>query len=198
MVKGRRSWEAAFRLSDIPRVDEAFGALRAATSAALRSVGATDDESRIERSVDLRYERQSYELTVAADEGTDPVNSFHEFHASRYGYRHSHRPLELVTARVRAVGLRNKPPLLPSPTRGRRPPMQAVLRLADAHTAHWPTGDDGAPTPLPTPAYDRAALHPGNGICGPALVCEYSATTAIPPGWRRPVDGFGGLLLRRS
>jgi len=27
------------------------------------------------------------------------------------------------------------------------------------------------------------------------VVCEYSATTLVPPGWRVTVDRLGGLLL---
>ena len=33
---------------------------------------------------------------------------------------------------------------------------------------------------------------------GPLVVCEYSATTVVPPGWRLTVDRTGGLLLERG
>src|SRR5437773_1603157 len=45
-------------------------------------------------------------------------------------------------------------------------------------------------------ALARAAdLGPGRRLRGPAVICEYSATTLVPPGWRVFVDRLGGLLL---
>ena len=41
----------------------------------------------------------------------------------------------------------------------------------------------------------RDDLAPGQRFRGPAVVCEYSATTLVPPGWRVAVDRVGGLLL---
>jgi len=143
--------------------------------------------------VDLRYEGQSYELNVPAR--ADAVNLFHEAHASRYGYRHSHRPVRLVTARLRSVGLRDKPALVPSPTGGGRPPQAALL---DAEHQAWWADCQGRPELLPTAVYDRQRLRAGHRVTGPAIVCEYSATVAVPPGWRLRVDAFGGLLLRTT
>jgi len=41
----------------------------------------------------------------------------------------------------------------------------------------------------------RDDLGPGRRLRGPAVICEYSATTLVPPGWRVFVDRLGGLLL---
>jgi N-methylhydantoinase A len=43
--------------------------------------------------------------------------------------------------------------------------------------------------------YRRDTLGPGARIRGPAIVCEYSATTVVPPGWQGEVDRHGGLVL---
>jgi N-methylhydantoinase A len=48
-----------------------------------------------------------------------------------------------------------------------------------------------------TPVHRRDALPAGTRHAGPLLVCEYSATTVVPPGWRLSVDGLGGLLLEQ-
>ncbi len=53
-----------------------------------------------ERSLDLRYRGQGYELNVPA--GGDVVARFHEEHQRRYGYHHPGREIELVTLRLRA------------------------------------------------------------------------------------------------
>ena len=42
---------------------------------------------------------------------------------------------------------------------------------------------------------ERARLKAGNRIAGPALIFEYSATTAVPPGYACVVDGYRNLLL---
>jgi N-methylhydantoinase A len=43
--------------------------------------------------------------------------------------------------------------------------------------------------------YRREELPGGRRVRGPAVICEYSATTLVPPGWRLAVDRFGGLVL---
>ncbi|HUG81323.1 MAG TPA: hydantoinase/oxoprolinase family protein [Bryobacterales bacterium] len=52
-----------------------------------------------ERQVDLRYQGQSFEITVPYEDR----ERFHEAHRKLYGYEHSERAVEAVTARVRAV-----------------------------------------------------------------------------------------------
>jgi N-methylhydantoinase A len=51
--------------------------------------------------VDLRYEGQSFELTVSLE--GDPVESFHLAHEDRYGYADRERPVELVAVRTADV-----------------------------------------------------------------------------------------------
>ena len=41
----------------------------------------------------------------------------------------------------------------------------------------------------------REELAAGRRLRGPAVICEYSATTVVPPGWRLTVDALGGLVL---
>ena len=53
-----------------------------------------------EKSLDLRYRGQGYELNVPAS--GDVVARFHDEHQRRYGYHHSGREIELVTVRLRA------------------------------------------------------------------------------------------------
>ena len=52
------------------------------------------------RTVDMRYESQSYEINVPEER----VPKFDEVHERRYGYRHRDRRTQAVTARVQAVG----------------------------------------------------------------------------------------------
>src|SRR6266849_1803124 len=53
-----------------------------------------------ERSLDLRYRGQGYELNVPATKNV--AARFHDEHQRRYGYHHAGREIELVTLRLRA------------------------------------------------------------------------------------------------
>jgi len=83
---------------------------------------------------DLRYEGQSFELTVPL--GPRLAERFHEAHERRYGHADPGRPLELVA--VRTAEVRSAPPVaLTGPRLGVRGP--AVLEL-EGSTAWVPDG----------------------------------------------------------
>jgi N-methylhydantoinase A len=86
---------------------------------------------------DLRYEGQSFELTIPLGEGL--AERFHAAHAERYGYADEARPLELVA--VRTAELRAGPEVdLSGPQRSARGP--EVVELEGA-TAWIPAGWSG-------------------------------------------------------
>src|SRR5262249_53066129 len=103
-------------------------------------------------------------------------------HRRLFGHGDATRPLEVVTLRVRARAPRTLPPLDPVP-RTRRPRPFGAERVIFAGRAHA------------TPTFHRETLGRGARIDGPAVICEYSATTVVPPGWRLRVDQHGALLL---
>ena len=45
--------------------------------------------------------------------------------------------------------------------------------------------------------WDRAKLLAGDRLEGPAIIEQFDATTAIPPGWRAIADGFRNLILSK-
>jgi N-methylhydantoinase A len=136
----------------------------------------------ITRTLDLRYQGQSYSLNVAWEGIERSTAAFHELHRRRYGHRLD-LPLELVNVRAGlrapAPDLRLAPPLAP--------PHPAVPA---GHAALH--GSDGA-----VPVYARAALAPGQTVAGPALITEGVATTWLAPGWSCTRDTVGNLLLTR-
>jgi N-methylhydantoinase A/oxoprolinase/acetone carboxylase beta subunit len=77
------------------------------TLRALESQAARDfadqgfEEVLFERYLDLRYQGQSFELTLPAGERAQ----FHAAHRKRYGYDHAGREVEAGTARLKAIGL---------------------------------------------------------------------------------------------
>ena len=165
---------------DAARVHAVFEELEAEARAAFRSEGVAP---KLARAADLRYEGQGFELRV--DWSTRVVERFHELHARSYGYADRSRRIEVVTLRVRAVA--------PTP-RPRETPAKLVRGNGDQarigvhpiyENARWRRGA----------LYDRARLHPGDRIAGPAVIVELSATTYLPSRWTAAVDRFSNLVL---
>jgi N-methylhydantoinase A len=140
-----------------------------------------------ERSVDLRYRRQGYELNVAFDKKNPEraVAEFHELHRQRYGFADAARPVEIVNLRVRMIARREA-----------YEPERRELIAGDGNAACYAERDvsfDGAWKR--TKFYRREKLVPGDAIAGPAMVTEYTAATLIPPGFSAHVDGLGNLIV---
>src|SRR5438270_2542847 len=154
------------------------------------------------RSVDLRYRGQGYELNIPLTK--DLLRDFQQEHHRRYGYAHPSRELELVTIRLQAI---MKSPPLESIT-------NRVATLNDETSNDVGTAAPGSPdraqlgrlsTPKArvvfegkkqeTSIHSRDILRPGKKYLGPAIITEYSATTVIPPGSRFHKDRAGNLLI---
>ncbi|MGA7567438.1 MAG: hydantoinase/oxoprolinase family protein [Terriglobales bacterium] len=144
-----------------------------------------------DRSLDLRYRGQGYELTVPATENV--VARFHDEHQRRYGYHHPGREVELVTVRLRAR-------LRGSAAESLRPTAKAPrgslsgkssTRAATAERALVLFHDKTVNTPV----FERGELVARRTMKGPAVITEYSATTAIPPGKTFRVDAAENLVI---
>jgi N-methylhydantoinase A len=136
-----------------------------------------------QRSVDLRYAGQGYEINVPFTD--DFVSRFHQLHRQRYGYSDINRPLEIVNARVRTISATKRV------AAKRQNEMLGNGRQAITHTrqiyctGRWHAGS----------VYERERLVPGDTFSGPAVVVEYSATTFVEPGAQVTVDGFRNLAI---
>jgi len=135
--------------------------------------------SHMERSADLRYLGQSYELNVPWKSARRASAAFHREHARIYGYSLPEREVEVVTVRVRARAASVKPRLT-------RP---AIQRRTAGIRRIWIAGAWRR-----VPVWNRDQLASA-ALTGPALVLDYGSTTLIPPGWRFRVDRAGNLLL---
>jgi N-methylhydantoinase A len=142
-----------------------------------------------ERSLDMRYRGQGYELNVPAEGNV--VESFHREHEIRYRYHHPGRELELVTVRLRAR-VRTPSPLQTSPLSPPKTSRHTKLNVSvETQSASVFFGGKM----LNTHVYDRANLAPGRRWKGPAIITEYSATTVIPPGKELWVDKSENLVI---
>jgi N-methylhydantoinase A len=141
----------------------------------------------VERSVDLRYRGQGYELNVRYDPPAPErsMAAFHELHRQRYGFADAARPIEIVNVRVRMIAA-SEP----------YEPERLALVEGDGSTAISAERDvwfEGGWRP--TRFYKRELLTPGDVIAGPAMITEYTAATLLPPGCVARVDGLSNLVI---
>jgi N-methylhydantoinase A len=163
------------------------------TFAQLESIGA--EEFRIQglqataqRTVDLRYRGQAYELNVPCNTPASALDAFHQLHHQRYGFSDPHKPVEIVNLRLRIVAS-------PEPY---SPPYREPIP-GDASAALYAERDIYfAGRFVPSRLYRRDALVPGDLIHGPAMITEYTSATILPPACSARVDGYGNLIISIS
>src|SRR5258706_12128147 len=156
------------------KLRQEFAALEREGRKQMRAEGFARGSVRIDRTLDVRYAGQSYELTVPF--AGDYVAAFHRAHEQRYGYSDLHRSCEVVNVRARFTGTVPKPGLPKLGVR-RLNAKDAVVTIAEKNSAIF------SGRKYPTTIYERTELQAGHRIAGPAIVTEYSATTGIPPHW---------------
>ena len=153
--------------------------------------GMDPDAIRFERSCDMRYRGQAYEINVPVPEVAAHAmvaamtGAFHARHRSLYGQAAEGDPVEFVNYRVTGIGAIRRPELKPregGPGRA----LPKGVRRACFPGAGW----------VETPVFGRADLAPGTGLSGPALVEEPGATAVVFPGHRLEVDPLGNMTIR--
>ncbi|MBI4477702.1 MAG: hydantoinase/oxoprolinase family protein [Acidobacteria bacterium] len=139
----------------------------------------------LERSVDVRYTGQSYEITVPFTRRFR--TEFDRKHEQRYGYADRRRPTEVVNLRVKAVGRTAKPPLKAARVKRFTPARPSGTRRA------WFSG-----RPTTAGVYAWGELKPGMRGQGPAIIAGAEATVVVPPAFQFHIDGFANVIARRA
>ena len=149
------------------------------------------------RYLDLRYLRQTSELTIALPEGAAAggmanamAARFHDAHELAYGYCSRDEPVAVVNLRLKAT----------APAR--------AIRFADAaaafHREVW-TGEEATRSAyfgpklgaMPSAILSRGSLADGPRA-GPAVIEEFDTTVVVPPGWRARLDEFASIVLEKQ
>ncbi|HEY3176424.1 MAG TPA: hydantoinase/oxoprolinase family protein [Candidatus Polarisedimenticolia bacterium] len=164
-----------------------FSDLEKACGRDLAAEGVEPDRIGFQRTLDVRYRGQSYEINVPHEAAW--LESFHAAHRRLYGYDRREAPVEVVVLRVRGVGR------VDPPAGGGMRPDAGPGGLAGAPHPQRAVIQDGSP--IMARVHERAGLRPLDRITGPALVLESGATTLLPPGWTGAHDDLGHLHLER-
>ncbi|MFY9916106.1 MAG: hydantoinase/oxoprolinase family protein, partial [Nocardioidaceae bacterium] len=160
---------------------------------ALAREGFPAADRRFERSADLRYFGQAYEVRIPVLTGPidaalteTVVAAFHDEHRSLYGYDFrddDRQEVEWVNIRVTGIGPIRKPEVHE---------IAAGSGADAAVTGTRPVYFDGW---VEATIYDRSRLGHGDVLTGPAVLEEFSSTVPLHPGFQAVVDRFGNLVV---
>jgi N-methylhydantoinase A/acetone carboxylase, beta subunit len=182
-----RSWDAV----DPSSLQATFDEFVATGREQLANENLEESQMQFERSVDLRYAGQSFELSVpvtggAVDSQTKTAirDRFHTKHQQRYGHAYEDEPIELVTLRTRARGVVETPNLRHDTTTG---------DAADAIVEQRPVHFDGEV--CDTRVYQREQLPAAAEFTGPAVVEGAESTVVVRPEQSVTVDDYGSLIV---
>jgi N-methylhydantoinase A len=152
---------------------------------------------RLQRLLDLRYQRQMSEITVRIPEALPPAQFvptlaalFHEEHERSYGYRRQNEPIVVVNLRLQA--------LVPASSMSFAELAQGVMEFErtaqhseETRMAYFGPNIGECVTRI----LSRASLQ-GRCLDGPLVLEEFDTTIVVPPGWNASLDKFGNIILR--
>lgn len=179
---------------DPTELERAFNQLEAQAMAWLKGEEIHGTEVVLERSADMRYKGQSFELTVPFDPPGRAQDletlaaAFHQTHEQTYQYSNPGNAVEVINIRVTAIGrtprlnpeLDRSHPVLADPDRPVEPVGRRTIRL---DRRSWEAA-----------VYDRTQLPPGGVIEGPAIIEQGDTTTFLVPAYRLVVHASGNLV----
>jgi len=160
---------------------EIFDELTKTAQKDLTEEGFSPNQIAVSQRAALRYRGQSFELEL--DWSNTVLEKFHQAHEKRYGYADSSRAVEIVSLKLRAIGLTIKPPI----KRG----LKSSLLAKPAFLSQVYFQKRAREVPV----YNREALPIGCKLVGPLIVLEYSSTTLLPEEFELEVDDFSNLVI---
>ncbi len=168
-------------LTQLPRI---FRKMEREATEILRAEGFVPPKQRHERSLAMRYRGQSFELDIK--DTKQPVAAFHQAHRDRYGYAQEQGVVEIVSARLRSIGVVEE-------LREDKPSSRKKKVKASRSVMTYMNGRR-----VRAGVYRRDELSTGSVLETACIVTEYSGTTLIPGDCSVKLDEFGNLIITRQ
>jgi N-methylhydantoinase A len=176
-------------------VNQMFERLEQLAARELEGDGFPSERIKIERALDMRYAGQGYEITLPCDAGALREGGlgglrrrFDHQHQAMFGHMAAEQAVEVVSYRVRGLGL--VPPVeLP-----RFKPTGA--KLGDAQREVRRVRFDGCN--IECPVYQRERIDVGLAVPGPAILDQFDCTTVIHAGQVARVDEWKNLIVTQK
>ncbi|WP_248582786.1 hydantoinase/oxoprolinase family protein [Nocardioides sp. InS609-2] len=186
---------------DPATLQTAYDALTEQARVALTTEGFADETHVFQRTADVRYFGQAFEVRVPVPDGPldraaldEVANRFHAEHKTLYGYDFSaddSQQVEWVNVRTSGIGPIQRPEIrkaegLDTPPRasGATRPTREVC--FDAEIGY-----------VDTALFQRSELPPGTVINGPAIIEEFGSTVPLHPGFSARVDDYLNIIVTR-
>ncbi len=179
---------------NIEKVKSIFNELREEGNRMLAGEGMEEKDRSFIYTVDCRYERQNYEISVEV--GGNEFNEesmehmiavFHAEHNKSYGYCDLEKKIQMVNYRVGAVGTIAKPDLKK---------YEAGEDLTLPETAQVrQVRFEGESAYRKTKVYAREGIPIGATVYGPAIIEQMDSTSVIPPDWNAYHDKYANLIV---
>ncbi|HET9997403.1 MAG TPA: hydantoinase/oxoprolinase family protein [Nocardioides sp.] len=185
-------------------VSAAYDVLTRQAADALAVEGFAPEQHVFQRTADLRYFGQAFEVRVPVPEGdlddaalAAAADAFHAEHRVLYGYDFSgdaSQQVEWVNLRVSGIGPITRPEIRAS---------EGLVTGAGAPSSTSggearPVCFDAGVGYVETPVVQRDSLAPGARMAGPVIVEEFGSTVPIHPGFEVRVDEYLNLIVTRS
>ena len=174
-------------------VEHALRRLRERGGDRLRSDGVADDAIHFDDALDLRYVGQDYYLRVYVDiddlDGARIRADFDRLHEHTYGFANPEFEVEMVNARVFALGTFERPQL---PEIAPRSAADEPLETKAQRQVFFSGGF------VDTAIYDVTALRADDEIAGPCIVEDPRSTIVVMPGQMATVDRFRNLTIEAA
>jgi N-methylhydantoinase A len=174
------------------RLAPTYAELEAEANEALIRDGVSKQQCVLQRSADLRYVGQAYEVNVPVSDGPldatavgDVIQRFHDLHQQLYAHSHPDKAVEFVSGRIAAIGTTSAPKMQT---------FELQSRQAESGERR-PVYFEESGAYEDTAIYARSGLAPGAELSGPAVVEQIDTTTLIHPGQKARVDELGNLLI---
>jgi len=177
-------------------VRDVFGGLEQDAFAKFDEEGFSRSSVMLERYMDLRYQGQGYELSVAVDVDaldTQQVRSdFDELHAKKFGHAASSQPVEVMSYRLigRAAPDRDQSVFEVLPVSGETG-LDPRIRSATFDI-------DGSPERFEMEVIQRDVMEMHRIYDGPLVIEQSDTTTLVIPRQTAELDAQGNILIRNT
>jgi N-methylhydantoinase A len=186
-----RSWIKNLGMVNFEELEREFRTMEQKSLSLLREEGFEPRDTFFQRSLDLRYKGQAFELNIPfqSDDLWERIaERFHGRFQETYGHSRPAHYIELVNLRLSSFGAVKKPSFPAYESKGKSIPGARKDERRVSFRGN----------PLQTPVYERDLIPGEEILTGPAILEENGATTVVPPGWMVRVDSSGNLLLNRG
>lgn len=167
-------------------IQSAFRQMEREARVSLNREGFSKEQQRHDRSLAVRYQGQSFELVIPWTAETKVAEVFHKSHQARYGYSQPTNKVEIVSVRLRSIGIVDELETVNPPTYVRRHKLAKPQRYVSV------CFEGGK---VRAAVYSRNMLNHGSHLLTPCIVTEYSATTLIPHNTTAKIDPEGNLVI---